>query len=118
MDCACGRDSHRGREGQKEGHKGNMKVVRTDRFPSPSHFLESSKTLATLSDLCDLCVSLSFARGTAQDRPDIYGSWTNSVLWHCEELATACGILPYGWAAAFQIPFESLGDCHPRRNCE
>src|SRR5271165_5409903 len=60
MDCACGRDSHRGREGQKEGHKGNMKVVRTDRLPSPSHFLESSKTLATLSDLCDLCVSLSF----------------------------------------------------------
>ena len=54
-------DSHRGREGQKEGHEGDMKVARTDRFPNPSHFLESLKILATLSDLCDLCVSLSFA---------------------------------------------------------
>jgi Carbohydrate family 9 binding domain-like len=36
--------------------------------------------------------------------------------WHCEGLATACGILMYGWVAAFQIPFESLGDCHPRRS--
>src|SRR5271157_2185878 len=51
-------DSHRGHKGQKEGHEGNMKVVRTGRFPSPCHFLESSKALATLSDLCDLCVNL------------------------------------------------------------
>ncbi len=36
--------------------------------------------------------------------------------WRCEGLATACGILPYGWVAAFQIPFESLGDCHPGRS--
>jgi hypothetical protein len=34
--------------------------------------------------------------------------------WRCEGLVTACGILPYGWVAAFQIPFKSLGDCHPR----
>lgn len=36
--------------------------------------------------------------------------------WHCEGMATACGILAYGWVAAFQIPFESLGDCHPTRS--
>jgi hypothetical protein len=36
--------------------------------------------------------------------------------WHCEGLATACGILPYGWLAGFQIPFASLGDCHPTRS--
>jgi hypothetical protein len=36
--------------------------------------------------------------------------------WHCEGLATASGILPYGWVAAFQIPFASLGDCHPGRS--
>jgi hypothetical protein len=36
--------------------------------------------------------------------------------WRCEGLATACGILTYGWVAAFQIPFESLGDCHPTRS--
>ena len=35
--------------------------------------------------------------------------------WNCEGLMTACGTLAYGWVAAFQIPFESLGDCHPTR---
>ena len=35
--------------------------------------------------------------------------------WNCEGLTTACGTLAYGWVAAFQIPFESLGDCHPTR---
>ena len=35
--------------------------------------------------------------------------------WNCEGLTTACGTLAYGWVAAFQIPFESLGDCHPAR---
>jgi hypothetical protein len=33
--------------------------------------------------------------------------------WDCEGLTTASGILPYGWAAAFRIPFRALGDCHP-----
>jgi hypothetical protein len=33
--------------------------------------------------------------------------------WDCEGLVTACGILPYGWVAAFKIPFRALGDCHP-----
>jgi hypothetical protein len=36
--------------------------------------------------------------------------------WNCEGLITACGTLTYGWVAAFQIPFESLGDCHPTRS--
>ena len=36
--------------------------------------------------------------------------------WHCEGMATACGILAYGWVAAFQIPFASFGDCHPTRS--
>jgi len=36
--------------------------------------------------------------------------------WHGEGLATACGILPYGWVGGFQIPFASLGDCHPVRS--
>lgn len=27
-----------------------------------------------------------------------------------------CGTLAYGWVAAFQIPFASLGDCHPGRS--
>jgi len=45
-----------------------MKVVRTDRFPSPFHFLQSSKTLATLSELCDLCVSPSFVRMENQEK--------------------------------------------------
>jgi Carbohydrate family 9 binding domain-like len=35
--------------------------------------------------------------------------------WNCEGLTTACGTLAYGWVAAFQIPFQSLGDCHPTR---
>jgi hypothetical protein len=37
------------------------------------------------------------------------------LSWNCEGLATSCGTLPYGWVAAFQIPFRSLGDCHPSR---
>jgi hypothetical protein len=36
--------------------------------------------------------------------------------WDCEGLVTACGRLPYGWVAAFRVPFESLGDCHPNRS--
>jgi hypothetical protein len=36
--------------------------------------------------------------------------------WNCDGLVTACGTLAYGWVAAFQIPFESLGDCHPTRS--
>jgi hypothetical protein len=36
--------------------------------------------------------------------------------WKCEGLVTACGTLAYGWVAAFQIPFASLGDCHPTRS--
>jgi hypothetical protein len=36
--------------------------------------------------------------------------------WNCEGLVTACGTLAYGWVAAFQIPFQSLGDCHPNRS--
>jgi hypothetical protein len=35
------------------------------------------------------------------------------LAWTCEGLATACGMLPYGWLAGFQIPFRALGDCHP-----
>jgi hypothetical protein len=35
--------------------------------------------------------------------------------WSCDGLATACGTLPYGWVAAFRIPFHALGDCHPTR---
>jgi hypothetical protein len=36
--------------------------------------------------------------------------------WNCERLVTACGTLAYGWVAAFQVPFDSLGDCHPMRS--
>jgi hypothetical protein len=46
-------------------------------------------------------------------------TWTGlrkDFRWRCEGLVTACGILPYGWVAAFQIPFASLGDCHPERS--
>jgi hypothetical protein len=46
-------------------------------------------------------------------------TWTGlkkDFRWKCEGLVTACGTLPYGWMAAFQIPFESLGDCHPDRS--
>jgi hypothetical protein len=46
-------------------------------------------------------------------------TWTGlkkDFRWNCEGLVTACGTLPYGWMAAFQIPFESLGDCHPTRS--
>jgi len=35
------------------------------------------------------------------------------LAWDCQGLATACGTLAYGWIAAFQIPFQALGDCHP-----
>ena len=35
--------------------------------------------------------------------------------WRCDGLKTACGVLSYGWVAAFQIRFESLADCHPTR---
>jgi hypothetical protein len=38
------------------------------------------------------------------------------LRWNCQGLVTACGTLAYGWVAAFQIPFESLGDCHPTRS--
>jgi hypothetical protein len=46
-------------------------------------------------------------------------TWTGlkkDFRWNCEGLVTACGTLGYGWVAAFQIPFESLGDCHPSRS--
>jgi hypothetical protein len=46
-------------------------------------------------------------------------TWTGlkkDFRWKCEGLVTACGTLAYGWVAAFQIPFESLGDCHPDRS--
>jgi hypothetical protein len=46
-------------------------------------------------------------------------TWTGlrrDFNWKCEGLVTACGTLAYGWVAAFQIPFESLGDCHPTRS--
>jgi hypothetical protein len=46
-------------------------------------------------------------------------TWTGlkkDFRWKCEGLVTACGILAYGWMAAFQIPFASLGDCHPTRS--
>jgi hypothetical protein len=36
--------------------------------------------------------------------------------WNCADLETATGTLPYGWVAAFKIPFKSLGDCHPSRS--
>src|SRR6266446_3291145 len=49
---------------------------------------------------------------------DLYVRRTRTGLrkefaWNCEGLATASGVLPYGWAAAFRIPFRALGDCHP-----
>jgi hypothetical protein len=46
-------------------------------------------------------------------------TWTGlkkDFRWKCEGLVTACGTLAYGWMAAFQIPFASLGDCHPTRS--
>jgi hypothetical protein len=46
-------------------------------------------------------------------------TWTGlkkDFRWKCQGLVTACGTLAYGWVAAFQIPFESLGDCHPARS--
>jgi hypothetical protein len=46
-------------------------------------------------------------------------TWTGlrkDFNWKCEGLVTACGTLAYGWVAAFQIPFASLGDCHPTRS--
>jgi hypothetical protein len=46
-------------------------------------------------------------------------TWTGlkkDFRWNCEGLVTACGTLAYGWVAAFQIPFDSLGDCHPTRS--
>jgi len=46
-------------------------------------------------------------------------TWTGlrkDFRWKCQGLVTACGTLAYGWVAAFQIPFESLGDCHPTRS--
>jgi hypothetical protein len=46
-------------------------------------------------------------------------TWTGlrkDFNWKCEGLVTACGTLAYGWVAAFQIPFASLGDCHPSRS--
>jgi hypothetical protein len=46
-------------------------------------------------------------------------TWTGlkrDLRWNCEGLVTACGTLAYGWVAAFQIPFASLGDCHPSRS--
>lgn len=46
-------------------------------------------------------------------------TWTGlrkDFSWKCEGLVTACGTLAYGWVAAFQIPFASLGDCHPTRS--
>jgi hypothetical protein len=46
-------------------------------------------------------------------------TWTGlkkDFRWKCEGLVTASGTLAYGWTAAFQIPFASLGDCHPRRS--
>jgi hypothetical protein len=33
--------------------------------------------------------------------------------WKCEGLVTATGRLPYGWVAAFQVPFAALGNCRP-----
>jgi hypothetical protein len=39
-----------------------------------------------------------------------------NLAWNCQGLATACGTLAYGWVAAFQIPFQALGDCHPTRS--
>jgi len=43
-------DSHKGQKGQNEV----TKEIRTDRFSTPPYFLESLKTFATSSDLCDL----------------------------------------------------------------
>jgi hypothetical protein len=43
-------------------------------------------------------------------------TWTGlrkDFNWKCDGLVTACGTLAYGWVAAFQIPFASLGDCYP-----
>jgi hypothetical protein len=68
---------------------------------SLSYFEISISTLNTVTDL--------FTRRTRTGLQKDFD-------WHCEGLATACGILPYGWIAGFQIPFESLGDCHPSRS--
>ena len=44
------------------------------------------------------------------------GGLRRELRWNCEGLQTSCGILSYGWVAAFRIPFVSLGDCHPARS--
>jgi hypothetical protein len=68
---------------------------------SLSYFEIEINPLNTVADLC------------------VRRTWTGLKMdfkWECEGLVTACGTLAYGWMAAFQIPFDSLGDCHPTRS--